>query len=112
MIDTETFRAIALSFEDVEEVPHMDRAAFRVKRNFATLAPDGLTTNVRLTPEEQEFKCMMAPECLAPVSGGWGRMGWTTINLSAIDEAGLQAVLEMAHRHALPRPKSGRKGQI
>ncbi len=40
--------------------------------------------------------------------GGWGRMGWTTVVLANAPLPELEAVLEMAWRHALP--KKGKKG--
>lgn len=79
--------------------PHFDRTAFKVRRTYATLAADGLTVNLKLSPDEQEFKVMMAPEAFAAVTGGWGRQGWTTVTLAGVAEAELRAVLEMAWRH-------------
>ncbi len=98
-------RRIALSLEGAVETPHFDRAAFKVARIFVTLAADGKTANFKFTPDEQEFKCMLAPEAFSPVPGGWGRMGYTTGILSALSEADLRDALETAHRHALPVKK-------
>jgi hypothetical protein len=95
-------RRIALSFEGASEAPHFDRAAFRVARIYATLAGDRETANLGLAPDEQEFKCLLAPEAFWPVAGGWGRSGWTVAKLSALDEADLRAALEIAWRHAQP----------
>ena len=61
-------RRIALSLEGTAEAPYFDRAAFKVVRNYATLAADGRTANLKFTPDEQEFKCMMAPEAFTPVA--------------------------------------------
>lgn len=96
-------RRIALSLEGTSEAPHFDRAAFKAARIYVTLAADGQTANLKLDPAEQDFKCLLAPEVFSPVPGGWGRMGWTTINLANAPLAELQAVLEMAWRHALPK---------
>ena len=79
MATGDDLRRIALSLEGTSEAPHFDRAAFRVARIYVTLAADGQTANLKLEPGEQEFKCLLAPEVFSPVSGGWGRMGWTTI---------------------------------
>jgi hypothetical protein len=75
-----------------------------------TLAADGRSANFKFMPEEQEFKCMMAPEAFAPVPGGWGRQGWTTAALSALSAPELKDALETAWRHALPKTgkRSGR----
>src|ERR1700704_3167847 len=96
---------IALSLAGTTQAPHFDRTAFRVARIYATLAADGRTTNLKLRPQEQEFKCMMAPDAFAPVPGGWGRQGWTTVTLAMISKVELESALQMAWRHALPVPR-------
>jgi hypothetical protein len=96
-------RRIALALTGTTEAPHFDRAAFRVARIYVTLAADGRTANFKFTPDEQDFKCMMAPEAFAAVPGGWGRQGWTTATLSALSTAELKAALEMAWRQATPK---------
>ena len=105
MATSEDFRRIALGLEGTVEAPHFDRAAFRVARIYATLAADGSSANLAFTPEEQEFKCMLAPEAFAPIPNAWGRKGWTIATLARLDEAELKAALEMAWSHALKRPR-------
>ena len=106
MATGDDLRRIALSLEGASEAPHFDRAAFKAARIFATLARDGKTANLKFTSDEQEFKCLLAPEAFAPIPNAWGRQGWTVAELSALDEADLRAALEMAWRHAQPeRPK-------
>jgi hypothetical protein len=108
MTSSSEFRAIALSLHGTTESPHFDRQAFKVKRIYATLAADGLSANLKLTPDEQEFKVMLAPESFRPLDNAWGRQGWTTVTLAETSATELRAALEMAHAHAhaLPaRPK-------
>jgi hypothetical protein len=107
MANARDLRRIALSLEGTTEAPHFDRAAFRVARIYVTLAADGRTANFKFTPDEQDFKCMMAPEAFAPIANAWGRQGWTTATLAKLSNAELRAALEMAWRHAQPR-KGGR----
>lgn len=95
-------RRIALSLAGTSEAPHFDRAAFRVRRIYVTLASDGKTANFKFTPDEQEFKCLLAPDAFQPVSGGWGRQGWTTATLSELSVADLRQALEIAWRNAGP----------
>jgi len=109
MASTSQFRRIALALDGVTEAPHFDRAAFKVARIFATLAADGRSFNLKLEPDEQEFKCMAAPDVFTPVPGGWGRQGWTTVSLAKIAVPELKQSLEMAWRHALPK---GRKSPV
>ncbi|KFC72467.1 hypothetical protein FF80_00222 [Devosia sp. LC5] len=96
-------RRLALGLEGTTEAPHFERAAFKVDRIFVTLAGDGLTANLALTPDEQEFKCQLAPQIFQPVNNAWGRKGWTTVILANATEADLAAALSMAHTHAVGR---------
>jgi len=100
---------IALSLAGTTEAPHFDRTAFKVARIYATLALDGRTANLKLSPEEQEFKCMLAPDAFSPVPNAWGKQGWTTVTLSKIKAAELKDVLETAWRHAVPTTRSRAK---
>lgn len=50
-----------------------------MKRIYATLAADGLTANLKLTPDEQELKCLTVPEAFQSVPNAWGKQGWTTM---------------------------------
>ena len=104
-------QALALSLENTSSSPHFDRLAFRTpRRTFATLARDGGDLNLMLEPEQQRHFCALAPGALAPVAGGWGRMGWTRCELSAIDVATFKSALAAAHAHAnAPPAKRTRK---
>lgn len=99
---------MALALEGTTEAPHFDRTAFKVARIYATLAADGRSANFKFAPDEQEFKCMLLPEAFMRVPNAWGQQGWTTANLAALSTADLEAALEMAWRHAVPRKKPGR----
>lgn len=105
MATARDFRRIALSLDGASEAPHFDRTAFKVKRIFATLAADGRTANLMLTPDEQEFKCLLAPKAFAPVPNAWGRRGATTATLAALKTPELRSALEMAWQHALPKKR-------
>ena len=89
-------RRVALSLEGTTEAPHFDRTAFRTKRIYVTLAADEKTANFMFSPEEQEFKCMMAPEAFAPVPNAWGKRGATTAILSKLTIAELENALRTA----------------
>lgn len=112
MVSAARFRELALSFEGAIEVPHMERAAFRTTRRiFATLPPDGGSANLLLDRDLQEAVCEMSPKAFAPVPGGWGRMGYTTVNLRVVTEKDLIPALTEAHARASERkarPKTRR----
>ena len=92
-------RRLALALEGTTEAPHFDRAAFKAVRIYVTLAADGRTANFKFRPDEQEFKCMLAPEAFAPIPNAWGKQGWTTATLSKLSVADLKAALETAWQH-------------
>lgn len=100
-------RKIALSFENVTEVVHVDRPAFRTPRKiFATLPPGEAAVNLMLDRAMQEFFCEHAGAAIQPLPGGWGRMGMSRCDLNNVDEATLVSALKAAHALAnTPRPK-------
>ncbi len=106
MATADDFRRMALELEGTTEAPHMDRRAFKVARTYATLAADGLSANFKFSPDEQELKCVVAPEAFSPVPKGWGRMGWTTGRLACLSQEELAAALKTAWLHALPAKRA------
>ncbi len=98
MATAKDLRRMALALEGTTEAPHFDRAAFKVARIYVTLAADGRTANFKFTPDEQEFKCMLAPDAFARVPNAWGKQGWTHCQ-----PAELKNALEMAWAHAVPK---------
>jgi hypothetical protein len=105
MSNSADFRRIALSLDGTSEAPHFDRHAFKVKTIYATLAADGRTANLKFKPDEQEMKCLLAPEAFIQIPNAWGKQGWTTVTLSKLKTAELKHALEMAWRHAQPKKK-------
>lgn len=90
---------IALSLEGTTAAPHMDRTAFKVQRIYATLASDGKTANLKLLPDEQQLKYLTHPAAFAPVNGGWGWQGWTTMTLAELNSGEMANALKMAWVH-------------
>jgi YjbR len=109
MATTREYRTVALSLEGTVETPHFDRRAFKARRIFTTLAPDGLTANIRFTPDEQEFRCAAQPDAYRPVPNKWGAEGWTIATLSALSVEELKAALTSAWRYQAAPPKSRAK---
>lgn len=114
MASGEEFRRLALALDGTCEAPHFDRAAFKVARIYATLGPDGRSANLKLTPDEQELKCLLAPDLFRALDNAWGRQGWTSLDVSAASKAEIENALRLAWQHALPKPRqrkaSGPKG--
>ena len=109
MADAADLRRMAMGLSGTSEAPHFDRAAFKVDRIYVTLAADGLTANFKFTPDEQDFKCHLAPEIFAPIDNAWGRQGWTIATLKAATQDDLRLALETAYAHAVGKPKRKRQ---
>ncbi len=99
MANANDLRKIALSLEGTVEQPHFDRQAFKARRIYATLHPDGLTVNIRFALDEQEFRCAAQPEAYRPIPNKWGAQGWTITTLSALTPDELRVALTSAWRH-------------
>jgi hypothetical protein len=100
MATAKDFRRIALSLPGTTEAPHFERTAFKVRRIYATLPPDGRTANLMLSPDEQALKCEVAPEAFSPIPNAWGARGATTATLSALTVTELRGALEAAWKRA------------
>lgn len=99
-------KRLAMALEGTTSAPHFERTAFKVARIYATLGPDGLTANLKLTPDVQELKCLTAPDAFEPVPNAWGRQGWTTVRLTAVTRDELEAALRLAWQHAVPKKRA------
>jgi hypothetical protein len=108
MADADDLIRLALAFPGATQYPHFDRVAFKARVTFATLAPDRLTANLKLSPDEQALKCEVAPDAFSPIPNAWGARGWTVAKLSALSEKELQAALALAYGHAAAKPKRKR----
>jgi hypothetical protein len=98
MATAKEFRDIALALEGATEYPHFERTAFKARRTFATLAPDGLSANIRFTPDEQDFRCAAQPDAYRPIPNKWGAQGWTIATLAVLTPGELQVALTSAWR--------------
>ncbi len=109
MASEKDLRRLALLLEGTTEMPHFDRAAFKVARIFATIAADRLTANFHFTPDEQALKCMLLPEVFSPIPNAWGKKGWTVGILSGLSEDDLNNALRTAWAHGQKAHKPARK---
>jgi hypothetical protein len=92
------FRKLALALPEASEAPHFDRAAFRTPRRiFATLAKDGRTANLMLDRALQAAAVETRPHAFSALPNKWGDKGATEVNLAAVSEADLVAILAEAH---------------
>jgi hypothetical protein len=100
----EEFRRMALSLPETSEAEHMCHPDFRVGgKIFATLWPEPGWAMVKLTPEQQEAFVQAEPTVFAPVKGGWGRAGATSVRLRAAKKSTLRTALVLAWRNRAPK---------
>jgi hypothetical protein len=101
----QAFRKLALAQPEAAEVGHMGHPDFRVKgKIFATLGyPDAGHGMVKLTPEQRDGFMDAEPRAFAPVPGGWGRTGATTVDLRAVSGKALAAAIELAWGNVAPK---------
>ena len=100
---------LALALDGTTQAPHFDRTAFKAARIYVTLSADGRSANFMFTPDEQEFKCMVAPDAFRAIPNAWGRKGWTDATLAKLSVAELKAALEMAWAHGAAKKSGARK---
>ena len=107
-VTVDNFRKIALAQPEAEEHGHMGHPDFRVKNKiFATLGyPDGGHGMVKLTVEQRDGFMDAEPKAFAPVPGGWGRTGATTVKLAAVSGKALAAAVELAWGNVAPKKLS------
>jgi len=105
-MNTDEFRALAMSLPSAIEKPHFDRASFRVDaargKTIATMLEADATANVFLTVDEQEMLIRAEPTIFSKVPNKWGDKGATTIALDKVDEITALSALKMSWRHAAP----------
>ncbi len=99
----EDVRALALMLPEAIEGAHQGHPDFRVGgRIFATLWTDEDRVVVKLTPELQAEMAEARPAGFEPVPGAWGSRGWTSVDLSAVEEEVLRGALLAAWKTAAP----------
>ncbi len=99
MLSPEETKQLALSLEGTGEQPHFDRTAFTVKKKiFATLSEKQKTLNLKFTPQVQFIFCPPQSDVIFAIPNGWGRQGWTTINLDKANKKLVKSALEEAYK--------------
>jgi predicted DNA-binding protein (MmcQ/YjbR family) len=84
---SENFRNIAMSFPDAVEMPHFEKASFRVKKKiFATLDEKNERACLKLSISEQDLFSLYDKSSIYPVPNKWGKQGWTFVELTKVKE--------------------------
>lgn len=109
MVSIETFSQLALSFEQVTEEPHFQKTSFRIKKKiFATLDREAQKAVLKLSALDQSVFCAFDKAVIYPVSGSWGKQGWTVVELKKVRKTMLQDALTSAYRNVAPKQLSGK----
>lgn len=104
MVNTKSFRQIALDFPEALELPHFDKASFRVReRIFATLVEEDRRVSLKLSPVDQDVFCSHNAAVIYPVPNKWGLQGWTFIELDKVPEELLRDALTTAYCTVAPK---------
>ena len=104
MVNINTFRQMALSFPETVELPHFDRASFRVnKKIFCTLLEKDALAMVKLSLVDQSVFCAFDKTVIYPVPGGWGKQGATYIDLKKVKKAMLKDAMTVAYCTIAPK---------
>lgn len=103
MIDTDTFRRIALSLPEAVEDAHFEDPSFKVSRKiFATLNAKENRATVKLSAADQDVFCTFDITVIYPVPNKWGKQGWTHVNLQTVKEEMLTDLLKTAYCTVAP----------
>jgi len=107
MVSVNTFRKLALSFPGVTEQPHFEKTSFRVKKKiFATLSQAEKKAVLKLPEIDQSVFCSFDKTIIYPVAGGWGKQGWTVVELSKVKLGMLKDALSVAYNTVSAKKKS------
>jgi hypothetical protein len=96
----DAFREIALSLAGTVEQPHFERSAFKVRRIYATLPPDGQSANLCLDPAGQDHFVSLRPDIFSKIPNKWGDRGWTQVALAKADNDVVMSALHYGWRLA------------
>lgn len=103
MTSCDRARALALALPEAAEADHHGRPSFRVdKKIFATLWVKEKRVVVKASLLDQAAWIEWHPQIFAAVPG-WGRQGWTFVDLARIPETLLGDVLRAAWRGVAPK---------
>lgn len=103
MVTNATFRKLALSFPETLELPHFDKASFRVaKKIFATLSEKEKRASLKLSENDQSVFAAYDKAAIYAVPNKWGKQGWTIVELARIKKEMLVNILTAAYCAVAP----------
>ncbi|MEO6695672.1 MAG: MmcQ/YjbR family DNA-binding protein [Ignavibacteria bacterium] len=106
MINVNTFKQLALSFPNSEEIPHFEKTSFRInKKIFATLSTEKNTACIKLSVNDQYSFCAFDETVIYPLNNKWGLQGWTILNLKKLNIKIFRQALNAAYSEVVNKTK-------
>ena len=104
MITPALVRQIALSLPEAVEQEHEGKPSFRVRKKiFAVLHPEEKQCVLKLSAVDQSVFDDYDPAIFHPVEGGWGRQGWTVVELPKVKKEVFREALVSAWLGVAPK---------
>lgn len=97
---------MALALPGAIELPHFDRASFRVnKKIFATMKEKDNIAVLMFSPLQQSVFCAFDKTIIYPVPGGWGLKGATVFNLQKMKKGMMKDALKVVYDEVVVKSK-------
>ncbi|MBN9052397.1 MAG: hypothetical protein BGO06_04095 [Shinella sp. 65-6] len=94
---------MALGMPGARESAHFGKRDFRVgEKVFMTLPEPGRAV-LKFTRDQQSLALETDPGLCAPVPGGWGQKGWTSLYFDDADGERVRALIGTAWRNVAPK---------
>ena len=102
-MNPDSFKELALSFENVVETPNGNKNSFKVdEKIFITIDNVNLKAVFRLTPKDQSKFSDLDPSAIYPAQAGWGKQGWTIFELGFIETELLENAVRLSYCTVAP----------
>lgn len=103
MVSLDSVRKFALTLPEAEEMPHFEKASFRIKKKvFATLDMKKKRSVVKLSALDQSTFCSYDDSIIYPAKGAWGKHGWTIIELKKVPKKLFEDLLITSYCEVAP----------
>ena len=93
-----------MAYPEAVEAPHFEKTSFRVRKKiFGTLDKKTQKFCVKLSEVDQSVFSEFNPGVIYPVPGGWGRQGYTLIELKKVKKTVFMDALKTSYSIVAPK---------
>jgi len=104
MVSIEEVTTRALALPEAVQLPHFEKISFRVKKKiFATLDVEKNRVVVKLSEIDQSVFSAYNNTVIYPLPGGWGKQGWTAIELKKVRKTMFNDALRTSYCTVAPK---------